>query len=213
MRHFFTLFVLVSLAEVMVFIEVGELLGVGLTIISVIATAAIGVSLLRIQGLKTLQKVQQKMAVGEVPGQEMIEGVLLLIAAALLLTPGFLTDGTGFLLLAPLSRAQIARWLLAKGILEGSQWMVKSQMSGSSPFGAQFGQQNPFYQQNGPAQSAQNPFSQGVDGFSSQADDTSQRAEGSSQRANGFSHQADGSSHQADGSSQNTIDGEFQRKE
>lgn len=185
MRHVFTLFVLVSLAEVMVFIEVGEWLGVGLTIISVIATAAIGVSLLRIQGLKTLQKVQQKMAVGEVPGQEMIEGVLLLIAGALLLTPGFLTDATGFVLLAPLSRGRLARWFLAKGILEGSQWMMRSDMHGATytsttqqgfGTGSNVGG-NPF--QNG----NNNPFVHG---------------------------DSESSSHEG---SQQTIEGEFQRKE
>lgn len=183
MRHVFTLFVLVSLAEVMVFIEVGEWLGVGLTIISVIATAAIGVSLLRIQGLKTLQKVQQKLAVGEVPGQEMIEGVLLLIAGALLLTPGFLTDATGFILLAPLSRGRIAGWFLAKGILEGSQWMMRSEMNGAS-FGSTQGFEpdvggNPF--QPGPGNA--NPFTQDSAGSSSPE------------------------------SPQQTIEGEFQRKE
>jgi len=164
MRYFFLLFVLTSLAEVMVFIQVGEWLGMGLTIISVIATAAIGVSLLRIQGLKTLQKVQQKTAQGEIPGQELVEGVLLLIAGALLLTPGFLTDGLGFLILSPFSRSRIAAWLLRKGLIHRSQWSDTS--STTTEFNAVFRQKSgPAGPRSAPRnQSERRPDSQTIDG-------------------------------------------------
>lgn len=91
-------------------------MGAAYTIVLVIGTAALGAALLRQQGLSTLAKVQTNMNQGNLPAIELIEGLMLLIAGALLLTPGFFTDIFGFLVLIPVLRQYAARTLLASFI-------------------------------------------------------------------------------------------------
>ncbi|NMH66924.1 FxsA family protein [Shewanella salipaludis] len=107
----FLLLVLLPVIELSVLIRVGEVLGSWTTIALVLLTAIVGVSLVRSQGLHTLMQVQQKLARGEVPGQEIVEGMMLALAGVLLLIPGFVTDFIGLLLLTPLSRVPIASYL------------------------------------------------------------------------------------------------------
>jgi len=120
----------------MILIEIGKIVGAGYTIILVIVTAALGAALLRDQGLSTLAKIQLNMDQGKLPAIEMIEGLILLIAGALLLTPGFFTDVFGFLVLIPALRQRIAQIILANfiqsriniqqtssgNIIEGEHW-------------------------------------------------------------------------------------------
>jgi len=98
------LFLLVPVIEIYLLIEVGSTIGALPTIFLVVLTAVIGAALLRWQGLTTFQRVREAMARGEVPAIEMMEGVVLLICGALLLTPGFFTDAVGFLALIPAVR-------------------------------------------------------------------------------------------------------------
>ncbi len=100
----FIIFVLVPVIEIALFIQAGDWFGLGPTLFMIVLTAVIGVSLLRQQGLSTLYKAQQKMNQGELPAQEMVEGIMLAVAGALLITPGFFTDTVGFLLLIPVFR-------------------------------------------------------------------------------------------------------------
>jgi UPF0716 protein FxsA len=94
-------------------VTVGGVVGVGWTIFLVVLTAVIGASLVRSQGISTLARSQEILARGDLPAVELLEGVALLIAGALLLTPGFFTDGVGFLLLVPpLRRRLIRSWVL-----------------------------------------------------------------------------------------------------
>lgn len=95
-------------------IEVGGYIGAWPTIALVMITAVIGVSLLRIQGLATLTRGVGRLNRGELPAEEMVEGLLLAVAGALLLTPGFVTDLAGFILLAPAGRRLIAARVLAR---------------------------------------------------------------------------------------------------
>ena len=95
-------------------IEVGGQIGTLPTIGLVMLTAVIGVALLKRQGLATLTRGVGRMQRGEVPIGEMAEGILLAVAGALLLTPGFVTDAVGFLLLWPPSRVMVARWMLSR---------------------------------------------------------------------------------------------------
>jgi len=74
----------------------------------------IGAALARHQGLATLQRLQATMARGEAPAIEMVEGVLLLVGALLLLTPGFFTDALGFACLLPPTRRLLSLWLLKR---------------------------------------------------------------------------------------------------
>jgi UPF0716 protein FxsA len=114
------LFLVVPLAEIYLLIQAGGAIGALNTVALVVLTAVVGAWLLRLQGLATLQRVQQELARGELPETALIEGVLLLLAGALLLTPGFLTDVVGFVLLAPGSRVAMARAALDRGVLRGA---------------------------------------------------------------------------------------------
>lgn len=95
------IFIVVPLAEIAVFIKVGELIGLGPTIAVVIITAIIGTALLRAQGLSTMERAQKTLGEGRIPMDSVIDGVSLLTAGAFLLTPGMITDTLGFLLFVP----------------------------------------------------------------------------------------------------------------
>ncbi len=107
-RIFLILFITIPLVEIAILINIGKIIGAGYTIALVIGTAFLGVSLLRIQGISTLAKVQANIKKGQLPATELIEGLILLISGALLLTPGFFTDTLGFLMLVPILRQRLA---------------------------------------------------------------------------------------------------------
>jgi UPF0716 protein FxsA len=104
------IFLVVPIIEIYLLIQVGQVIGAGWTIFLVVFTAVIGVWLLRIQGLSTLMRAQQKMQQGQLPAREILEGMGLVVAGALLLTPGFFTDTVGFFLLFPPTRI----WLVSR---------------------------------------------------------------------------------------------------
>jgi UPF0716 protein FxsA len=108
------LFILVPIVEIGLFIQVGGFLGVWTTILLVITTALIGASLVRSQGIATLLSVQNRLQEGELPAQQILEGVMLAVAGVLLLTPGFMTDALGMLVLLPKPRAIIAKQLMSR---------------------------------------------------------------------------------------------------
>ncbi|GLS83327.1 FxsA family protein [Paraferrimonas haliotis] len=107
-------FILVPIIEIAVIIQVGGWLGAPATIAFMVITAIIGASLVRDQGLKTLFSVQSRLNRGELPGLQIVEGILLAVAGVLLVTPGFVTDLVGFTLLLPPTRQLLAHWLLAR---------------------------------------------------------------------------------------------------
>lgn len=114
-RTLLFLFLLIPLIEIYFLIQVGEVIGAGWTVFLVVATAAIGAGLLRMQGLNTLQRAQLTMAQGQLPAVAMFEGVALLLSGALLLTPGFFTDTLGFILLVPAIRQAMIKKVLSSG--------------------------------------------------------------------------------------------------
>ncbi len=114
MAKLFFLFAVLPILEIAILINVGEIIGGWYTMAIVIVTAFAGAHLVRQQGIQTLMQAQQKMQLGTLPGQEMAEGLLLVIAGVLLVTPGFVTDGLGFLLSLPTTRPLIAKSLLKK---------------------------------------------------------------------------------------------------
>jgi UPF0716 protein FxsA len=87
------------------------------TILLVVLTAVIGVGLLRWQGFSTLMRFQNEVASGQVPAMPLFEGLLLVVAGALLLTPGFVTDTVGFILLVPPLRQAMIRWAIQRGMI------------------------------------------------------------------------------------------------
>jgi len=102
-------FIIVPLIELALFIEIGTRIGLVATVATIILTAMIGASLTRFQGLKTLQRYQEAIAAGRLPHEEVMDGIMILVAAAVLVTPGFFTDAFGFLLLVPPVRGYIRR--------------------------------------------------------------------------------------------------------
>jgi UPF0716 protein FxsA len=102
------IFLIVPVIEIYVLIQIGQVIGALWTVLFVVLTAVIGVQLLRMQGLATLARAQQRMHSGQMPAGELLEGIGLVVAGALLLTPGFVTDALGFLLLIPAFR----RWVI-----------------------------------------------------------------------------------------------------
>lgn len=105
----FLVFLLVPVIEIVLFIEVGGVIGVWATIAIIFLTAAIGATVARAQGLSTLGELQSRLDAGADPREPMAHGALLLIAGLLLLTPGFMTDAIGFSLLIPAVRAAAIR--------------------------------------------------------------------------------------------------------
>jgi UPF0716 protein FxsA len=100
-------FIGVPLLEIALFIEVGGWIGLGPTLALVVLTAVVGAWMMRRQGFAVLMRAQRQLADGVLPVVEVFEGLCLVIAGALLLTPGFFTDALGALLLVPAVR----RWL------------------------------------------------------------------------------------------------------
>lgn len=111
---FAVLFFLIPLVEIYLLIQVGGVIGVLPTILLVVFTAVLGAFLLRQQGLSTLARFQASVAKGEVPASAMLEGVMLIIGGALLMTPGFFTDAIGFACLLPFSRKWLAKAMLSR---------------------------------------------------------------------------------------------------
>lgn len=106
------LFVTVPIAEIYLMLEIGGTIGVIPTVGLVVFTAVAGAALVRAQGFSTIALVRRSLEAGEVPAAAIIEGILLLVAGALLLTPGFLTDAVGFgCLIPPLRRAFAVRFI------------------------------------------------------------------------------------------------------
>ncbi|MCP4043468.1 MAG: FxsA family protein [Gammaproteobacteria bacterium] len=106
------IFLLVPILEIYLLIHLGGLVGVIPTIILVVFTAVLGAALVRIQGIATLYRIQETLARKELPATALFEGAFLLVAGALLLTPGFFTDAVGFLCLVPPFRQGASFWLL-----------------------------------------------------------------------------------------------------
>jgi UPF0716 protein FxsA len=104
-------FIALPLLEIGVFIEVGGRIGLWWTLTIVVLTALAGTWLLRLQGLATLRRAQESLQRNELPLTEVFDGACLLLAGALLLTPGFVTDGMGLLLFLPPVRAGLRRLL------------------------------------------------------------------------------------------------------
>jgi len=97
----FLLFLVVPLVELFLFLVIGQRIGILPTFAIILLTGLLGAALARSQGMKAIAKYQQALAEGRLPHEAVIDGLLILVAGALLLTPGFLTDTIGFLLLAP----------------------------------------------------------------------------------------------------------------
>lgn len=114
----FLAFLIIPFVEIYLLLQIGGLVGVFPTIALVVLTAIIGANLLRQQGLATWQRFQENLAKGQIPAYEMVEGPILLVGGALLLTPGFFTDIVGFTCLIPPVRRKIAQYIIEKRLVQ-----------------------------------------------------------------------------------------------
>jgi UPF0716 protein FxsA len=106
------LFILVPIAEIYVIIQVGQAIGALWTVLILIADSIIGARLVSWQGRRAWAKFQEALAAGRVPHREVLDGALIILGGAFLLTPGFITDVFGLLLLLPPTRAFVRRSLV-----------------------------------------------------------------------------------------------------
>lgn len=107
----FLFFTIVPLVELFILIKIGGHIGALNTILLVIFTVLLGAMLVRMEGLRTLRQIQSSLAQGQLPAEELIDGVLIFAGGILLLTPGVLTDLGALILLLPYTRMHFKRWL------------------------------------------------------------------------------------------------------
>lgn len=105
----FLLFLLVPLVELYVIIQVGELVGVLPTIALLLAVSIAGAWLVKREGLRAWRRFRTALGEARLPATEVVDGALVLLGGALMLTPGFVTDAVGLLLVVPLTRAVVNR--------------------------------------------------------------------------------------------------------
>jgi len=104
----------IPVAEIIIYIQLGKHIGLLPTLLLILGTGIAGVILTRQQGFYIIARVRQEMQSGMVPGNQLLEGLLILIGAVLLITPGLLTDLTGFALLLPYTRVYFREFLKRK---------------------------------------------------------------------------------------------------
>ncbi|KQL20790.1 FxsA family protein [Cytobacillus solani] len=122
MRYLLLLIIIVPAAEIGVLLLSGNVIGVWPTLGVILFTGVLGAYLAKKQGLEAIRKVQEQLRYGQMPGEAILEGICILAGGILLLTPGFITDITGFLLLAPPTQS-FFRKLILKGF---RRWMDRN---------------------------------------------------------------------------------------
>jgi UPF0716 protein FxsA len=104
MRLLLLLIIVVPAAEIGILLWSGTTIGFWPTLLMIILTGVLGTYLAKREGLQTIRRVQEQMRIGQVPGHALLDGICILVGGILLLTPGFITDITGFLMLFPPTR-------------------------------------------------------------------------------------------------------------
>ncbi len=107
-------FTLVPLIELYLLLMMGRYLGLAATIALVVVTGFLGAALAKSQGTRTFARVRREMEAGQMPTEALLDGLLIFIAGAVLLTPGLLTDLLGFFLLAPAGRRVVRRAVVSR---------------------------------------------------------------------------------------------------
>lgn len=112
MRYLFLAIVLVPAIEIVLLLLAGQTIGIFPTFALILLTGIVGAYLAKQQGLATIRDVQDRFQRGTMPGDALLDGICILVGGTLLLTPGFVTDLIGFLLLVPASRKYFKIWLM-----------------------------------------------------------------------------------------------------
>ncbi len=121
----FLAFTLVPFLEIYLLIKIGAYIGAFNTVMIVILTGFLGALLARYQGLQTILRVREHLDRGEIPASEMLDALLILVAGIVLLTPGFLTDIAGLILLIPRTRSLFKEWVRRKF----AQWINQNRVN------------------------------------------------------------------------------------
>lgn len=121
-RILLILFIVIPALEVFTLIQVGQVIGGWPTFFLIVGISFLGAYLVKQQGMRTLAQVRQELASGMIPGESLLDGACILVGGTLLLTPGFLTDMAGFVLLLPFVRTPV------KAILK--VWLMKQMQNG-----------------------------------------------------------------------------------
>ncbi len=109
--YLFLLFTILPILEIWVLLQIGHVIHVGPTIGLILFTGVVGAALARREGLRTLSRIRENLSQGVMPTSELVDGMLIFLAGALLVTPGVITDAFGFLLLIPFLRRWFRRQL------------------------------------------------------------------------------------------------------
>jgi UPF0716 protein FxsA len=131
------LFICLPAAELALLIEIGQRIGTSATLGLILLTGVIGASLARQQGLRVIGRVQQELGSGRLPASSLVDGLIIVVASALLITPGVLTDVFGFLCLMPAFRTLIKRQLLVRFERAVAEQRIHVQTVGGREFGDQ----------------------------------------------------------------------------
>ena len=121
---FLIIFIVIPFIELMVFASVSEHIGIFTALLLAFLTAAIGGTIVRHQGIQTIMAMRGAANEGKIPLSELFDGFCLVAAGAMLITPGFVTDTIGFLLLVP-----VVRDILRTIIKNHTQWSINGQDS------------------------------------------------------------------------------------
>ena len=108
------IFITIPIIEIAVLLKLDNAIGLGQTIFLIFVTGIIGAWLVRQQGISIIFQIRKELTNGKIPAKQMIDGVMVLIAGAVLITPGLITDIAGFLLLIPYTRNFIRKWIRFK---------------------------------------------------------------------------------------------------
>lgn len=108
------LFTVVPAVELIILIEVGSYIGSLNTLLLILLTGVVGAALARLQGFIVIRKIQNNLNGGNLPSAELLDGLMILVGGIVLLTPGFVTDALGFVLLIPFTRNIIKRLVRRK---------------------------------------------------------------------------------------------------
>ena len=147
-RWLIALLLLIPLVDALLLVVVADVLTWQVTVALVVLTALVGSLLVRAEGRHTIRKIQRRLATGELPTDELVDGAMLLVAGAFLLTPGLVTDVIGFLLAVPLTRYPLREAFVrlavkpyldrkTGGMVSGNVWVGGFPNDGDSedPFG------------------------------------------------------------------------------
>ena len=136
MGRLLLLFIVVPVVELVLLIEIGQRVGTGATIALIMGTGIAGASLARQQGISTLARLRKDLDEGRLPAEAIVDGVLILVAAAVLITPGVLTDLFGFFCLVPACRRLFTRSLKRRFERAVQEGRVKVAAASARPAGS-----------------------------------------------------------------------------